>query len=153
MERRINARRIALACCSILLLLGASTGRVWSSTPDGAHRALPTPAAGSATAVAAAADGPDLERLAAFRFRSDPIPPKPRPALLAVITRSLPIRARPGSGRVIGVMPAFSKYIHTQTVAWIGARSANGRFGKVTVPYGGTAATGWISLAGLRLRQ
>src|SRR5207245_11551372 len=136
-----------------LLVLAASTGQVWSSTPDVAHLALPSRATGPARSVAVATNGPDLERLAAFRFRIDPPPPKPQPALMAVITRSLPITARPGSGRVIGVMPASSKYLHTQTVAWIAARSPNGRFGKVTVPYRAKAAAGWISLAGLKLRQ
>src|SRR5438309_167295 len=128
MGRRLNARRTALACCAILLLLGASTGRVWSSTPNGAYPALAMRAAGPAATAAPAANGPDLERLAAFRFRTDPPPPKPQPAVLAVITKALPIRARPGSGGVVGVMPASSKYIHTQTVAWIVERSPNRRF-------------------------
>jgi lipoprotein-anchoring transpeptidase ErfK/SrfK len=38
-------------------------------------------------------------------------------------------------------------------VAWIEARSLDGRYGKVTVPFRGSHATGWLSLIGLKLRR
>jgi len=46
-------------------------------------------------------------------------------------------------------MPARSKYLGTRTVAWVMARSPDGRFGRVAVPYSRTRAMGWISLEGL----
>jgi hypothetical protein len=75
----------------------------------------------------------------------------PRPALLADIPQELPITARPGKGKVIGRMPAGSRYFGEPHTAWIQDRSSNGRFGKVAVPYSGTRATGWIRIAGLDL--
>ena len=75
----------------------------------------------------------------------------PRPALLADIPHDLPITARPGKGKVIGHMPAGSRYFGEPHTAWIQDRSSNGRFGKVAVPYSGTRATGWIRIAGLDL--
>ncbi len=75
----------------------------------------------------------------------------PRPALLAGIRRDLPITARPGNGKVIGRMPAGSRYYGEPHTAWIQERSSNGRYGKVAVPYSGTSATGWIRIAGLDL--
>jgi len=75
----------------------------------------------------------------------------PRPALLAGIRRDLPITARPGGGKVAGSMPAGSRYYGEPHTAWIQDRSADGRYGKVAVPYSGTRATGWIRIAGLDL--
>jgi lipoprotein-anchoring transpeptidase ErfK/SrfK len=74
-----------------------------------------------------------------------------RPALLADIPQDLPITAQPGKGKVIGHMPAGSRYFGEPHRAWIQDRSSNGRFGKVAVPYSGTRATGWIRIAGLNL--
>lgn len=75
----------------------------------------------------------------------------PRPALLADIPQDLPITARPGRGKVIGRMPAGSRYYGEPHTAWIQDRSSNGRFGRVAVPYSGSRATGWIRIAGLEL--
>ena len=74
-----------------------------------------------------------------------------RPGLLTAIPHALPITARPGGGRVIGQMPAGSPFYGIPHVAWIQDRSANGRFGKVSVPYSASRATGWIRIAGLKL--
>ncbi len=79
--------------------------------------------------------------------------PRPRRHLLAAIERSMAITARPGEGRTIGEMPAGSRYYGTQHRAWILDRTANGRFGKVAVPYSGSRATGWIRIAGLDLSR
>jgi hypothetical protein len=76
-----------------------------------------------------------------------------KPALLAVISRDLPITARPGGGRVVGSMPSSSAFIHTPTIAWIQSTTADGRYGKVTVPFRGGHVDGWISMAGLKLRS
>jgi lipoprotein-anchoring transpeptidase ErfK/SrfK len=75
----------------------------------------------------------------------------PRPALLADIHQDLPITTRPGKGKVIGRMPAGSRYYGEPHTAWIQDRSSNGRYGKVAVPYSGTQASGWIRIAGLDL--
>jgi hypothetical protein len=68
--------------------------------------------------------------------------------LVRIPARTL-IKAGPGSGRTIGVMPARSRYLGTPTVAWVLQTSVDGRFGRVTIPYSGRNAIGWIPLEGL----
>jgi lipoprotein-anchoring transpeptidase ErfK/SrfK len=79
------------------------------------------------------------------------LPSRPDPSLLAAIPRSMPITAAPGGGRVVGEMPAGSRYYGVPLKAWVLERSEDGRFGRVPVPYSGSRATGWISLKGLVL--
>jgi lipoprotein-anchoring transpeptidase ErfK/SrfK len=69
--------------------------------------------------------------------------------LLVRLERPLPITARPGVGRVVGAMPAGSRYYGVGTVAWVHRTTEDGRFGLVDVPYTPTRATGWIRLRGL----
>ncbi len=69
--------------------------------------------------------------------------------LLVEVESAMPITARPGGGRVVGAMPAVSKYYSVPLVAWVLEVSADRKFGRVTVPYGGSRATGWIPLRGL----
>jgi lipoprotein-anchoring transpeptidase ErfK/SrfK len=119
------------------------------------------PSATGAGAAVADLSGPDpvaLRRATApvpagtassVRPSQPSLPPRPRPALLVRIPHSLPITSRPGGGRTIGVMPARSKYLGAPITAWVLEVGANGRFGRVTVPYSGTNATGWIPLRGL----
>jgi lipoprotein-anchoring transpeptidase ErfK/SrfK len=76
---------------------------------------------------------------------------RPEPALLAAIPHSIPITAKPGGRKVIGRMPAGSRFFDVPLKAWIMERSNNRRFGKVTIPYSGSRATGWIRLRGLDL--
>lgn len=83
----------------------------------------------------------------------DAKPAAPRQALLADIQRDLPIMTRPGKGKVVGNMPAGSRYFGEPHTAWIQDRSANGRYGKVAVPYSAKPATGWIRIAGLELSK
>lgn len=73
----------------------------------------------------------------------------PKPALLVDVPRGLPVRLRAGSGPTIGWMPVASKYYRVPLTAWVLAVSANGRYGRVTLPYSGTGRTGWISLRSL----
>lgn len=68
---------------------------------------------------------------------------------LVEIERALPITARPGGGRVVGTMPAGSRYYAIPTVAWIRELSRDGRHGLVDVPYVARHANGWIALRGL----
>ncbi len=60
------------------------------------------------------------------------------------------VTARPGGGRVVGVIPARSPYYGVQTRAWVLRVSPDGRFGLIPVPYAGEAVTGWLRLRGLR---
>jgi lipoprotein-anchoring transpeptidase ErfK/SrfK len=78
-------------------------------------------------------------------------PPRPERArqLLVEIERSMPITARPGGGRVLGTMPAGSRYYGVPTVAWVRHLSDDGRHGLVDVPYVAHRAQGWIALRGL----
>jgi lipoprotein-anchoring transpeptidase ErfK/SrfK len=68
---------------------------------------------------------------------------------LVEIERALPITARPGGGRVVGTMPAGSRYYAIPTVAWVREVSRDGRHGLVDVPYVARHASGWIALRGL----
>jgi lipoprotein-anchoring transpeptidase ErfK/SrfK len=86
--------------------------------------------------------------------------PSPRPSepssassLLVRITHNFAMRAGPGHGRVVGILPAGSKYYGTPTVAWVQHVSPDGRFGELAVPYSATGATGWIPLRGLQRRS
>lgn len=67
------------------------------------------------------------------------------------VTRPLPIRAAPGSGRTLGTLEPTSKYLGTATYAWIMRRSDDDRFGLVTVPYSGSGTTGWVRLDGAQM--
>lgn len=74
-----------------------------------------------------------------------------RPTWLAHISHELPITTHPGKGRVVGTMPAESLYFGEPLTAWIQETTSNGRYGKVTVPFDKTSASGWIPTAGLEL--
>lgn len=78
---------------------------------------------------------------------------KPERHVRASIEHDMPITARPGGGRTVGTMPAGSRFYGTQHRAWILEKSADGRFGRVAVPYSARRATGWIRLAGLELHE
>jgi hypothetical protein len=69
--------------------------------------------------------------------------------LLVRIERETPIRARPGGGRVVGTMPAGSRYYDEPTVAWVRRLSSDGRFGLVSIPYSASRDVGWLRLRGL----
>jgi hypothetical protein len=104
-----------------------------------------------------------------FRTLAGPVPrsrPKPsadqarkrhharadRAAHLLVHTpHSLSARARPEAGaRVVGVVPAASKYYGVPLTAWVEEVSDNGRWGRVELPYVWPRREGWILLPGLR---
>lgn len=69
--------------------------------------------------------------------------------VLVRIERETPLTARPGGGRVVGTMPAGSRYYGTPHVAWAVEVSEDGRFARVPVPYAGGRATGWLRIRGL----
>jgi hypothetical protein len=66
------------------------------------------------------------------------------------VPRPLAIFARPDGARAIGTMPAASRFYRVPTVAWIQRVSADGRFGRVSVPYVAAPRTGWMRIARLR---
>jgi lipoprotein-anchoring transpeptidase ErfK/SrfK len=72
---------------------------------------------------------------------------------IAHIGAALPVLTRIGSGRRIGTVPSRSIYLGARMSVPLLARSADGRWGKVRVPWhqGHGPATGWIELRGLRL--
>jgi lipoprotein-anchoring transpeptidase ErfK/SrfK len=75
---------------------------------------------------------------------------RPAPSLLVSLKHGLRATARPGGGKVVGYVPAGSKYYRIPTVAWVLQVSATGRYGRVPIPYTSRPRTGWISLKGLR---
>jgi hypothetical protein len=71
--------------------------------------------------------------------------------VLVHVPRTLQARARPnGAAAQVGVVPAGSKYYGFPIVAWVEKVSANGRWGRVELPYTWPRREGWIRLAGLR---
>lgn len=139
MAPRRSSFRGLLAVCAVLVVLGGPTVPLVTAV------ATRPSVRASATHLRSPAFHTGLHHV--------PTAPAPAAALLAAITRSLPITSRPGGGRVIGTMPAFSVYGHVPIVVWIMARAANGAFGKVSLPFRGGDRSGWIRLKGLKLRS
>ncbi len=138
--RRPTLALIALATLLLVLeLLGV--GAI-ATRARAVVLAEPTSAARSAT-PAELRGAPPLELPGATAS------PAPARSLLVRLDRALSITARPGGGRVIGTMPAGSRFYNEQTVAWVRRLSVDGRFGLVDVPYVATRTTGWIRLRGL----
>lgn len=114
----------------------------------------PAPARASLVAeTGAALAPPSLVGLTERAVRVE-IPNPPRDAVrvrhrLVEIEQAVPITARPGGRRVVGTMPAGSRYYGIPTVAWIRELSRDGRHGLVDVPYVARHAIGWIALRGL----
>lgn len=71
------------------------------------------------------------------------------PNLLVRIPRTMTVTARPGSGRVVGAMPAGSRFYGQPVVAWVLETTPDGRYGLVPVPYAERTVTGWLRLRGL----
>jgi lipoprotein-anchoring transpeptidase ErfK/SrfK len=70
------------------------------------------------------------------------------------VPRTLPAFARPRAGAArIGVVPAGSKYYGFPIVAWVEEVSADGRWGRVELPYAWPRREGWIRISGLRRDQ
>ena len=72
---------------------------------------------------------------------------------LVRVPRTLPAFARPRLGSAqVGVVPGGSKYYGFPLVAWVEERSADGRWGRVELPYVWPRREGWIRIAGLDVR-
>lgn len=141
-------RRGTLALAAILLLPGAAAATATTrdaGAPDPVDRHRPV-----------VERAPDAERSALAAARLTPAGDLADPArspghLLAEIDHRVPVFARPG-GRQVGSVAATSPYYGTPTVAWVLRVTADGRFGRVPVPYAGRDLAGWIRLRGLRVR-
>ena len=71
--------------------------------------------------------------------------------VLVHVPRTLPALARPNAAAArVGVVPAGSKYYGIPIVAWVEVVSADGRWGRVELPYTWPRREGRIRLAGLR---
>ena len=71
--------------------------------------------------------------------------------VLVKVPRTLPAFARPRAAAAqVGVVPAGSKYYGIPIVAWVEEVSADGRWGRVELPYTWPRREGWIRLHGLR---
>ena len=70
--------------------------------------------------------------------------------MLVHVSRTLPAFARPRADAAqVGVVPAGSKYYGIPIVAWVEIVSADGRWGRVELPYTWPRRDGWIRLSGL----
>ena len=69
--------------------------------------------------------------------------------VLVHVPRTLPAFARPRADAAqVGVVPAGSKYYGIPIVAWVEEVSADGRWGRVELPYTWPRREGWIRLSG-----
>jgi lipoprotein-anchoring transpeptidase ErfK/SrfK len=159
--------RIGLAslAASMLVLHGSP---MWAgatsskSTVAASASAAPAPAVAAAPAAPAAPARAGSVATGAYAVSAaerasqqlQPVPaPRPRrpaPALLVRLKHGLQATSRPGGGKVVGYVPAGSKYYRFSTVAWVLRVSPNGRFGRVPIPYTARQKTGWIPLRGLK---
>jgi hypothetical protein len=70
--------------------------------------------------------------------------------VLVRVPRTLPALARPRGGAAqVGVVPGGSKYYGFPIVAWVEEISADGRWGRVELPYTWPRREGWIWIRGL----
>jgi lipoprotein-anchoring transpeptidase ErfK/SrfK len=124
----------------------------WTSTSVGGAGAGTLEARGLQYRVGAASRQLEVQELVPLGARPASAPKRPRikPSLLVRLKGALQARARPGSGKVVGVVPRGSKYYGVPTVAWVLQVSPDGRYGKVPIPYSRTRKTGWIPLRGLK---
>jgi hypothetical protein len=123
--------------------------------------------AGAPSARRVASGGASLRIVADARPRGFAVPAsgvRPNPAriaraaarvarwtnVLVHVPRTLPAFGRPNAGAAqVGVVPAGSKYYGIPIVAWVEEVSADGRWGRVELPYTWPRREGWIRLAGL----
>ena len=147
-----------------LLAVGSpiASGLSESAEPGGAGRSAreADPVTDGAEAFGDAADGStpassDASSGVEEQQRDAPAPSAPRPAeptgsLLVRVPRDMAVRADPrASSRVVGTLPDGSKYYDVAITAWVEEVSADGRWGRVEIPYVWPRRHGWIPLRGL----
>jgi lipoprotein-anchoring transpeptidase ErfK/SrfK len=72
---------------------------------------------------------------------------------LVRIDRDVNVRSEGGRGRVVGTMPATSKYLGAAMTARVLESSPDGRYGRVVVPWSHPQAKGWIDISRLNRSQ
>jgi lipoprotein-anchoring transpeptidase ErfK/SrfK len=138
--RRSGRRRLPIVVIvAAVALLSWEIGSVLSSAPATALEDAGRVLAGQIVLV------PTLPR----EIGAHPSRPGRTRELVVEIERSMPITARPDGGRVLGTMPAGSRYYGVPTIAWVRHLSDDGRHGLVDVPYVANRVQGWIPLRGL----
>jgi lipoprotein-anchoring transpeptidase ErfK/SrfK len=168
MARTSRVRTIALAIAGAVALAGVTgASSLTGHHGDVAHASAigsRTPIPGvAAAAVHRAHDASGTTRAAApttrpARHAKAPDRARRRraraPKLLVRMPTAMAVRAHPAhEARVIGTLPASSKYYHVALTAWVEKVSANGRWGRVEIPYVWPRTAGWIPLHGLRRSQ
>jgi lipoprotein-anchoring transpeptidase ErfK/SrfK len=166
MARTSRARAIALVTAGALTLAGL-TG-VWSFSGrhgDVAHASAiggrtPTPGVAAIATRAtherparALAKSPVAERSKRARKAKEVRRRRAQRSrqVLVRVPAAIAVRGRPAAqARVIGSLPASSKYYHVALMAWVEKTSRNGRWGRVEIPYVWPRTDGWIPLRGLR---
>lgn len=79
------------------------------------------------------------------------IAPVRRSHVLVRANPAMVARAHPWSGaKVIGEVPAVSRFYHEPLELWVEEMSRNGRWGRIEIPYAWPQREGWIELDGLR---
>ncbi len=116
---------------------GVSAGRV-----DAPPRASRVPASSTTERTTLVSSNGDI---ASIDSRADEAPASSRQTLVRIKVDT-PIRSKPGSGSVVGTMPAHSKYLGSPMFAWVSETTTDGRFGKVTVPWQYPQVAGWIRM-------
>lgn len=73
-----------------------------------------------------------------------------KPHMLVDVPKNMSIRSVP-NGRSIAQLPSGSTYLGTSMRAWVQSATPDGKWGKVTIPWGGQVnKQGWIPLTGLQ---
>lgn len=73
--------------------------------------------------------------------------------LIAHVDRSINVFEGAGSGRRLGTLRARTPWLRSPTTAWVEQVSADGRWGRIRLPWRADASTGWIALRDTRLRR
>ncbi|MDH4112081.1 MAG: L,D-transpeptidase [Actinomycetota bacterium] len=102
------------------------------------------------SATTPAPESAGLEPAAGVAAPAAPRPDEPTGHLVVRVQRDLAVRAEPtAKARVVGTMPSGSKYYDVAVSAWVEEVSADGRWGRVEIPYVWPRRHGWIALRGL----
>jgi hypothetical protein len=152
-----------LVLAAIAILLGVALLELNGGRPKSAVAASNAPAAASAPAAAQpaapAADpagtlvadpAPVVDAAPVVQRRAGVVCSEPH--RLVQVPRDSVIRSAPG-GRRIGALPSSSRYLGQPMTAWVQAVSANGKWGRVSVPWTKPVTrSGWVPIVGLQGR-
>lgn len=143
MERR---HRRALATVTLVLALLESTALPLLGTGASAAQLRTAP-----LALRSAGTRPSLESFRLPAAEATSSTSEGSRTMLARVERAMPLTSDAGAGRVVGTMPAASRFFGEPLVAWVQELSSDGRYGLVSVPYVAGDRSGWMRLRGLDL--